>query len=90
MAEMLNKITRYNKNVKLLMDLMNKAIDKLDILVKINLLKIMMLMLKRKGWIKCLRLKKIGRLVGTFETKKQQYLKLLNEGHHKNAKTPDT
>ena len=66
MAEMLNKITRYNKNVKLLMDLMNKVIEKLDIyiyiLVKINLLKIMMLMLKRKGWITCLRLKKSGDL----------------------------
>ena len=24
--------------------------------------------------------KKIGRLVGTFETKQQQFLKLLNEG----------
>ena len=34
MAEMLNKMTRYNKNVKALMDLMNKAIEKLDILVK--------------------------------------------------------
>ena len=34
MAEMLNKMTRYNKNVKTLMDLMNKAIEKLDILVK--------------------------------------------------------
>ena len=64
MAEMLNKITRYNKNVKLLMDLMNKVIEKLYIyiLVKINLLKIMMLMLKRKGWITCLRLKKSGDL----------------------------
>ena len=34
MAEMLNKMTRYNKNVKTLMDLMNKALEKLDILVK--------------------------------------------------------
>ena len=63
MAEMLNKMTRYNKNVKTLMDLMNKALEKLDILVKNKRLsggnlKIMMLMLKRKGLIKSLRLKK--------------------------------
>ena len=34
MAEMLNKMTKYNKNVKVLMDLMNKALEKLDILAK--------------------------------------------------------
>ena len=34
MAEALNKMTRYNKNVKTLIDLMNKAIEKLDVLVK--------------------------------------------------------
>jgi len=34
MAEVLNKMTKYNKNVKVLIDLMNKALDKLDILVK--------------------------------------------------------
>ena len=34
MAEMLNKFSRYNKNVKALMELMNKAIEKLDVLVK--------------------------------------------------------
>ena len=34
MSEMLNKMTKYNKNVKTLMDLMNKALEKLDILVK--------------------------------------------------------
>ena len=34
MAEMLNKMTRYNKNVKVLMDIMNKALEKLDIIVK--------------------------------------------------------
>ena len=62
MAEMLNKMTRYNKNVKVLMDLMNKALEKLDIIVKNNLLKIMMLMLKRKGLKKSLRLKKSGDL----------------------------
>ena len=28
MAEMLNKMTKYNKNVKVLMDLMNKALEK--------------------------------------------------------------
>ena len=32
--EMLNKISRYNKNVKALMDLMTKAVEKLDTLLK--------------------------------------------------------
>ena len=45
-----------------------------------------MLMLKRKGLKKKIfEAKKIGRPVGTFETKQQQYLKMLNEGKIKNA-----
>ena len=43
-------------------------------------------MLKKKGLIKSLRLKKIGRPAGTFETKQQQYLKMLNEGKIKMPK----
>ena len=33
MEEVLNKITRYDNNVKALMDLMNKAIEQFDLLV---------------------------------------------------------
>ena len=48
----------------------------------------MMLMLKEQGWMdKIFEAKKIGRLVGTFETKRQQYLKMLNEGKIKLPKS---
>ena len=83
MAEMLNKITRYNKNVKLLMDLMNKVIEKLDIYIYISENKFAEnndADAEKERMDNMFEAKKIGRLVGTFETKQQQYLKLLNEG----------
>ena len=86
MAEMLNKMTRYNKNVKTLMDLMNKALEKLDILVKNKPTENNDADAEKERIDKIFEAKKIGRPVGTFETKQQQYLKMLNEGKIKMPK----
>ena len=86
MAEMLNKMTRYNKNVKALMDLMNKAIEKLDILVKNKPSNDNDADAEKERIDKIFEAKKIGRPAGTFETKQQQYLKMLNEGKIKMPK----
>ena len=86
MAEMLNKMTRYNKNVKTLMDLMNKALEKLDILVKNKSSNDNDADAEKERMDKIFEAKKIGRPVGTFETKQQQYLKMLNEGKIKMPK----
>ena len=87
MAEMLNKMTRYNKNVKTLMDLMNKALEKLDILVKNKSSNDNDADAEKERMDKIFEAKKIGRPVGTFETKQQQYLKMLNEGKIKMPKS---
>ena len=87
MAEMLNKMTRYNKNVKTLMDLMNKALEKLDILVKNKPAENNGADAEKERMDKIFEAKKIGRPVGTFETKQQQYLKMLNEGRVKQPKS---
>ena len=86
MAEMLNKMTRYNKNVKALMDLMNKAIEKLDILVTNKPAENIDADAEKERMDKIFEAKKIGRPAGTFETKQQQYLKMLNEGKIKMPK----
>ena len=86
MAEMLNKMTRYNKNVKTLMDLMNKALEKLDI-VKNKPTENNDADAEKERIDKIFEAKKIGRPVGTFETKQQQYLKMLNEGRVKQPKS---
>ena len=87
MAEMLNKMTRYNKNVKVLMDLMNKALEKLDIIVKNKPAENNDVDAEKERIEKIFEAKKIGRPVGTFETKQQQYLKMLNEGKIKMPKS---
>ena len=68
MAEMLNKMTRYNKNVKTLMDLMNKAIEKLDILVKNKSSENNDADAEKERMDKIFEKKKVGRPAGTFET----------------------
>ena len=85
--EMLNKMTRYNKNVKSLMELMNKAIEKLDMLVKNKPAENNNADAEKEKIDKIFEAKKIGRPAGTFETKQQQYLKMLNEGKIKMPKS---
>ena len=90
MAEALNKMTRYNKNVKTLIDLMNKAIEKVDVLVKNKSSENNDADAGKDRMDKIFEAKKIGRPAGTFETKQQQYLKMLNEGKIKQPKSATT
>ena len=87
MAEMLNKMTRYNKNVKALMDLMNKAIEKLDILVKNKPAENNDVDAEKERMDKIFEKKQVGRPAGTYETKQKQYLAMLNEGKIKMPKS---
>ena len=86
MAEMLNKMTRYNKHVKALMDLMNKAIEKLDILVKNKPAENNDVDAEKERMDKIFEKKQVGRPAGTYETKQKQYLAMLNEGKIKMPK----
>ena len=87
MAEMLHKMTRYNKNVKTLMDLMNKAIEKLDILVKNKSSNDNDADAEKERMDKIFEKKQVGRPAGTYETKQKQYLAMLNEGKIKMPKS---
>ena len=88
MAEMLNKMTKYNKNVKVLIALMNKALEKLDILVKNNKPAENNDADAEKERIdKIFEKKQVGRPRGSFEEKQSQYLKMLNEGRVKTPKS---
>ena len=87
MAEMLNKMTRYNKNVKTLMDLVNKAIEKLDILVKNKSSNDNDADAEKERMYKIFEKKQVGRPAGTYETKQKQYLAMLNEGKIKMPKS---
>ena len=82
MAEMLNKMTRYNKNVKALMDLMTKAVEKLDTLLKNKPSNDNEVDAdaETERMDKIFQKKKLGRPSGSFETKQKQYLNMLNEG----------
>ena len=83
MAEMLDKMTKYNKNVKVLMDLMNKALEKLDILVKNKPAENNHADAEKERLDKLFEKKQVGRPRGSFEEKQSQYLKMLNEGRVK-------
>ena len=83
MAEMLNKMTKYNKNVKVLMDLMNKALEKLDILVKNKSSNDNDADAEKERMDKIFEKKQVGRPAGTYETKQKQYLAMLNEDKSK-------
>ena len=87
MAEMLNKMTKYNKNVKVLMDLMNKALEKLDILVKNKPAENNDADAEKERIDKIFEKKQVGRPRGSFEEKRSQYLKMLNEGRVKQPKS---
>ena len=80
--EMLNKISRYNKNVKALMDLMTKAVEKLDTLLKNKPSNDTAddADAEKEKMDKIFQKKKLGRPSGSFETKQKQYLNMLNEG----------
>mgnify|MGYP000058400174 CR=1 FL=1 len=79
MAEALNKMTRYNKNVKTLIDLMNKAIEKLDVLVKNKSSENNDADAEKERIDKIFEKKAVGRPRGSYSEKQKQYLKMLNE-----------
>ena len=79
MAEALNKMTRYNKNVKTLIDLMNKAIEKLDVLVKNELSENNDADAEKERIDKIFEKTAVGRPRGSYSEKQKQYLKMLNE-----------
>ena len=85
MKELINKMSRYNKNTKALMELIGKASEKLDELLD----------WKRKEKNdndekervgKILEKKGVGRPVGNWDSKREQYLKMLNEDKIKQPK----
>ena len=86
-AEMLNKMTRYNKNVKVLMDLMNKAIETLDILFIDKSSNDNDADAEKERIAKIFEKKQAGRPAGTYETKQKEYLAMLNEGRVKQPKS---
>ena len=94
MAEMLHKMTKYNKNekvliknVKVLMDLMNKALEKLNILVKNKPAENNNADAGKERINKIFKKKKVGRPRGSFKEKQSQYLKMLNEDRVKQPKS---
>ena len=87
MKEMMNKMTRYNKNIKSLMDIMTKALEKLDELLNRNLNQIKNDDNEKEKMDKIFAKKSIGRPSGSFEDKQKQYLKMLNENKIKQPKS---
>ena len=88
MKEMMNKMSRYNKNVKALMDLMSKATEKLDELLrcKSENMQINHDDDEKERVGKILEKKGVGRPVGNWDSKREQYLKMLNEDKIKQPK----
>jgi hypothetical protein len=69
------------------MDLMNKAIEKLDILVKNKSSNDNDADAEKERMDKIFEKKQVGRPAGTYETKQKQYLAMLNEGKIKMPKS---
>lgn len=80
--ELLNKIGRYNKNIKALMDLMGHVSEKLDKVLNTNTNNEN----EKEKMDRIFEKKQLGRPVGTWETKREQYLKMLNEKKIKEPK----
>ena len=73
--ELLNKIGRYNKNIKALMDLMGQVSEKLDKVLNTNTNNEN----EKEKMDRIFEKKQLGRPIGSWETKREQYLKMLNE-----------
>ena len=85
MKELINKMSRYNTNTKALMELIGRVSEKLDKVLDWN------------GGVKndndekervgkILEKKGVGRPVGSWDSKREQYLKMLNEDKIKQPK----
>ena len=82
--EMMNKMTRYNRNMKALMELMGKVSEELDKVLSSgtngNDAE------EKEKMDKIFAKKQIGRPVGTWKTKREQYVEMLNKGKIKTPK----
>ena len=76
--ELLNKIGRYNKNIKALMELMGQVSEKLNKVLDMNGSENSNNDEKERVG-KILEKKGVGRPCGDFNSKREQYLKMLNE-----------
>ena len=84
-TELTNKINRLNKNVKLIMDTLNTLVQKLDV----NHTEPKNDEEKEKEKEKLDKIfakRQVGRPVGTWESKREQYANMLNEGKIKQPK----
>ena len=85
MKELINKMSRYNKNTKALMELIGRVSEKLDKVLDWNGgVKNVDDEKERVG--KILEKKGVGRPVGNWDSKREQYLKMLNEDKIKQPK----
>ena len=84
MAEALKKMTKYNKNVVSLMDMMKKALEKLEAFAKSK--PVEAVDVDKEKMDKIFEKKQVGRPRGSWDEKQQQYLKMLNEGKIKMPK----
>jgi len=73
--ELLNKIGRYNKNIKALMELIGQVSEKLDKVLNTNTNNEN----EKEKMDRIFEKKALGRPIGSWETKREQYLKMLNE-----------
>ena len=95
MKELLNKMSRYNKNTKVLMELIGRVSEKLDKVLDWNGKEKNVdddaspeaRELRDKERVgKFLEKKGVGRPVGNWDSKREQYLKMLNEDKIKQPK----
>ena len=73
--ELLNKIGRYNRNIKALMDLMGQVSEKLDKVLNTNTNNEN----EKEKMDRIFEKKALGRPKGDHNSKREQYLKMLNE-----------
>ena len=83
--EMMNKISRYNKNTKALMELIGRVSEKLDKVLDWNG-GVKNVDDEKEKMDKIFAKKQVGRPVGSWDSKREQYLKMLNEDKIKQPK----
>ena len=87
MKEMIIKMSRYNKNTKALMELIGKSSEKLDELLDWKRKEKNDNVDDEKERVgKILEKKGVGRPIGSWDSKREQYLKMLNEDKIKQPK----
>ena len=87
MKEMIIKMSRYNKNTKALMELIGKSSEKLDELLDWKRKEKTSDVDDEKERVgKILEKRGVGRPIGSWDSKREQYLKMLNEDKIKQPK----